>query len=143
MNRSHLIRRRSPRVETVRRRSILLGAVLTFLVSCGDGGAGPGDSPVYTVVAGACGRVVFVERIGVDLESALAVIEARNEEQFGAANVKLELNRLEVVDDRGVPPAADFFYVVVLDAHTEELLPSSSHVITTEGGLFRLEWCPD
>lgn len=148
MNRSRSIRRFLLRVAVIRRaaglcRPVALGAALALLASCGDDNVGPEDPLTYQVVTGACGKVVFIEKVGGDLESALAVVEARIGESHAAGDVKLELTRLEVADGRGASPAGEFYLVLVLDPDTEELLYSASDVVTTGGDLFRLQWCPD
>lgn len=124
-------------------RCLTFGVALALLGSCADGNVGPEDPPAYQVITGACGKVVFIEKVGEDLESALAVVEARIVESFSAGDVKLELDRLEVVDEQGASPAEEFYLVLVLDPNMEELLFSASDVVTTEGTLFRLQWCPD
>jgi hypothetical protein len=121
----------------------MLGAALMILVSCSENGVGPDKPLTYSIVAGACGEVIFAESIGVDSASAMAVIEARKAKQYGEGKVVLDLYPLEVVDEHGVPPQAAFYAVHVLDPDTEGLVHSVSEVVATGGDLFKLVWCPD
>lgn len=47
------------------------------------------------------------------------------------------------VDQDGAAPRAEFYAVRVLDTDTQLLAHSVAEVLTTEGDLFSLEWCPD
>jgi hypothetical protein len=121
----------------------MLGAALLVLVSCGENSVGPERRLTYRIVAGACGKVVFAESIGVDSASAIAVVEARKAKQYGEGKVLLDPFPLEVVDEHGAPPGPNFYALRVLDADTEVPVHSVSEVVTTDGDLFKLWWCPD
>lgn len=127
--------------RTIVRRMLLPGAVL---VSACDGGTiAPETAVTYSVRRGACGDVVFHEKIANDSAAALAVIEAHKIAYYGQGAVTLEIHRIEVADRNGNAPAARFYGVWVLNTRTMRLEHSLSEVITTDGELFRLHWCPD
>lgn len=98
---------------------------------------------MYRITEGACGDVVFAESIGADSASAFEVVEARKIEEYGAGEVRLEAYALEVVDEQGNVPAPRFYALRVLQAGTGVHVHSVFEVITTEGDLFHLRWCPD
>jgi hypothetical protein len=143
MTPSSPLRRHALRGDTIRRRVVVLGAALISLISCSESSVGPAEPLTYSIVAGAFGEVVFAESIGVDSASAMAVIEARKAKLFGEGKVTLGLFPLEVVDEHGTPPRADFYAVHVRDANTELLVHSVAEVVTTDGDLFKLLWPPD
>lgn len=138
LNRHHAVSR-----DTIGRHVAMLCASLVILASCNENGVGPEKPLAYSITKGACGEVVFAERIGVDSISAIMVIETRKSEQYGEGKVKLDPFSLEVVDNHGNAPEPDFYALRVLDATTGGLLHSVSEVITTDGDLFKLWWCPD
>ena len=117
-------------------------AVFTLLAACKDS-VSPDTALRYRIVAGACGSVVFGEKIGSDSASAVAVMEARATEKYGQRRVTIELFPLEVVDQHATPPQAAFYALEILDAGTGMPVHSVFEVITTTGDLFFLEWCPD
>lgn len=143
MSHSSLIRHQAVRRATIGHHVVTLCAALMILVSCNETGVGPEKPLTYLVTAGACGEVVFAERIGVDSVSAVAVIESRKAKQYGEGKVMLDAYPLEVVDKQGHPPQAKFYALRVQDAATGSLIHSVSDVITTDGDLFKLWWCPD
>ncbi|MFO8175805.1 MAG: hypothetical protein R6T96_16090 [Longimicrobiales bacterium] len=116
---------------------------MVILLSCTNEGVGPREPLTFVVTEGACGTVEFAERIGVDFASAMKVVEDRKAEQYGEGRVILDPRPLEVVDENGNPPEPDFFALWVLDADTGFLVHSVLEVITTDGDLFTLKWCPD
>ncbi|MDP2885370.1 MAG: hypothetical protein Q8P51_10160 [Ignavibacteria bacterium] len=127
-------------------------ATWVMLCSCGDSNIVEerDEQLSYRVAKGACGRVVFDERIGTGYTSAFKTIEERKVEAFEkycpeapCHRIRLEPFELEVVDEKGVAPAAKFFGLKVLDRETGSLLHSVSEVITTDGDLFQLQWCLD
>lgn len=111
------------------------------LTACSGTVSEPEQVLTYRVVEGACGVVGFVEKIGVDSASAVQVVEARELRRFG--EITIVAFPLEVVDDDGNPPEADFYGIRVLDPETETHVHSVSDVITSDGDLFNLWWCPD
>lgn len=124
--------------------SILLLSLGTALLStCDTSGAGPKEQDAYQITEGACGRVVFAESIGADSSSAAEVVEAQKIEEYGQDKITLEAYVLEVADDDGNVPEPEFYALRVLDAETGHLVHSVSEVITDEGDLFKLLWCPD
>lgn len=124
-------------------RTVLLCAGLAFLAACGEDRTGP-ETPSYRITDGpACGDVVFAESLGADSAAAFHAMQARKAEQFGEGEITLELHRLEVVDRRGNVPEPRFYAVFVLEAGSGSLMHSVAEVITTEGDLFHLFWCPD
>lgn len=124
-------------------RALVLCTGFLFLSACDGNRTGPGEPRVYRITDGACGDVVFVESLGVDSASAFDTVEARKTEEYGQGDIMLEAYALEVVDERGNVPEPDFYALRVLEAGTEMLVHSVSDVITTEGDLFGLRWCPD
>ena len=104
----------------------------------------------YRVVEGACGVIVFTEKVGVDFDSAFSVIEQRKTEQMRqwcpdapCFDIRLEPKELKVVDEYQIAPEPGFYMLLVIDKATGYSVHSPSEVITTEGDLFTLEWCPD
>ena len=104
---------------------------------------GLSESEAYQITEGACGEVVFVENLGPDLASAIEVLEERKIEQLGGGQLRLETYRLEVVDRNGNTPQEEFHAVRVLEGDTQFLAHSVVEVVTSDGDLFHLEWCPD
>ena len=132
--------------QSTQRRGFLRGIglmwSLALLVAACDG------SPVglvkpenYQITEGACGEVIFVNKLGPDLASAIGILEERKIEQFG--DVRLETYRLEVMDQNGDVPQKEFYAVRVLEGDTGSLAHSVVDVVTSDGDLFHLEWCPD
>lgn len=121
--------------------ALLLSFAVAILSACDSHSAE--ESLTYRVTDGACGDVVFVERIGIDSTSAFKTIEARKIDQYGRDDVRIEAYPLEVVDMDGNVPDPEFYGLRVLDVDTRTLLHSVSEVITSEGDLFNLMWCPD
>lgn len=114
-----------------------------IIAACTDDGVAPEEPITFLIVEGACGEVTFSESIGVDFAAALTVIEMRKVEQFGEDQAVLEPFLLQVVDEHGNPPEPDFYAIRVLDADTGHHVHSVTEVITTDGDLFILLWCPD
>ncbi len=115
---------------------------LVFLgAACHGSPVGLVEPESYQITEGACGEVVFVEKLGTDLASAVDILEGRKIEQFG--DVTLETYRLEVIDRSGNAPQKEFYAVRVLEGDSELLAHSVGDVVTSDGDLFRLEWCPD
>lgn len=132
----------APRAMTGLRAAPLCAAVV-LAAACTGVGVGPETPLSYRILEGACGDVLFVESIGTDSASALAEVEARKAEWFGDGEVVVAPYALEVVDEHGNPPSARFYALEVLDADTGTRLHSVSEVITTDGDLFHIDWCPD
>lgn len=130
------------RTLTCRSAAFCCGMVLV-LAGCDENPVGLAGHGIYQVTEGACGEVHFVENLGTDLATAIGVLEGREAERFGAGRVTLEAFRLQVVDQDGAVPRAEFYAVRVVDTDTQLLAHSVVEVVTTEGDLFRLEWCPD
>ena len=104
----------------------------------------------YTVIEGACGNIFYQEKIATNFETAYGEIEKRKTEYFSkhcpnapCHEIKLEYYQIEVVDENNIAPSEQFFAIQVLDKHTKMLLHSVSEVITNDGDLYRLTWCPD
>ncbi|MEX2471209.1 MAG: hypothetical protein WEA34_03460 [Gemmatimonadota bacterium] len=113
-----------------------------FLVAACDGSpVGLFKPEVYQITEGACGEVVFLENLGLDLASAIEILKERKIEQFG--DVALETYRLELMDQSGNTPQGVFHAVRVLEGDTPLLAHSVVDVVTSDGDLFHLEWCPD
>lgn len=119
------------------------GGIVLVLAGCDQDPVGPEGQATYQVTEGACGEVHFVEKLGTDLATAIGVLEGRKAEQFGVGQVTLETFRLQVADRDGAAPEAEFYAVRVVDTDTQLLAHSVVEVVTTEGDLFSLEWCPD
>lgn len=116
---------------------------LFILVGCDLAGASHQHAPTYRVTDGACGEIVFEEHLAADFDSAIQLIEAQKVEQYGRENVSLEVHELGVVDSNGETPGAEFYAVHVLSAESGTHLHSVSEVVSSNGDLFRLMWCPD
>lgn len=129
------------------------GLALLFCVNClfvascdliSSGSEAPSEEPkTYRVTEGACGAVVFVESIGSDSSSAAKTVEEQEFKRHGHNNVVLEAHSLEVVDKDGVAPEDEFYAIRVLNTETGLSVHSVSDVITSEGDLYNLLWCPD
>ena len=124
--------------------TILVPALaLLLLAGCDLAGGSSRNALVYRVTEGACGEIVFVEHLAADFDAALQLIEAQKVERYGRDNVALEVRELGVADANGQPPRATFFAVHVLSADSGTHLHSVSEVISSDGDLFNLLWCPD
>ncbi len=123
--------------------TLLLCLGIVPLSACDAHGTASDEPLTYRVTEGACGDVVFVERIGSDATSAFETIEAQKVDQWGRDNVRIEAYALDVVDADGNVPTRSFYALRVLNADTGTHLHSVSEVITSDGDLFRLMWCPD
>jgi hypothetical protein len=101
------------------------------------------EQPIsYQITDGACGEVIFEENIGTDSLSAVETIRQRKVEFFGHSNFMIESTQLKVKDQNGNVPEEKFFGLHILDEDSLHL-HSVSEVITNEGDLFNLSWCPD
>lgn len=101
------------------------------------------ESLIYQVTNGACGEIVFVEKVGVDFSSAFGIVEARKLEVYGRDELTLKAYALKVIANDGSVPDMEFYAIRVLSAQTGTHLHSVSEVITSRGDLFKLVWCPD
>ena len=124
-------------------RAFVLCTGLVFLTACDGSRTGPEASGAYRITDGACGVVVFVENLGADSATAVEMVEARKANAYGQGEIVLEAHALEVVDEHGTVPEPDFYALRVLEAGTGVLVHSVTDVITTDGDLFGLQWCPD
>jgi len=103
----------------------------------------PTEQPIsYQITDGACGEVIFEENIGTDSLSAVETIRQRQVEFFDHSNFMIESTQLKVQDGNGKVPEEKFFALHILDEDSLHL-HSVSEVITNEGDLFNLSWCPD
>lgn len=101
------------------------------------------EQPIsYQITDGACGEVIFEETIGTDSLSAVEIIRQRKIEFFDHSNFMIESTQLRVEDENGNVPEEKFFALHILDEDSLHL-HSVSEVITNEGDLFNLSWCPD
>ncbi|MEX0660232.1 MAG: hypothetical protein WD381_04395 [Balneolaceae bacterium] len=101
------------------------------------------EQPIsYQITEGACGEVTFEENIGPDSLSAVETIRKRKVEFFGHSNFMIESTQLKVEDENGIVPEEEFFALHILDEDSLHL-HSVSEVITNEGDLYNLSWCPD
>ena len=127
---------------------ILLGLAWFVFVIYGCSGVTGEEEPAaeepatYRITEGACGRVVFEERIGTDSTSAVTTVRQRKIEWFGHTNFTIESTRLEVEDMDGTIPEEKFYGLHILDEDSLHL-HSVSEVITDTGDLYLLKWCPD
>jgi|AntRauTorcE11897_2_1112592.scaffolds.fasta_scaffold00136_11 hypothetical protein len=96
----------------------------------------------YQITEGACGKVIFEERIGIDSVSAIEIIRERKVDFFGHSNFLIESTQLKVEDINGSAPEEKFFALYMLDEDSL-LLHSVSEVITNKGNLYNLSWCQD
>lgn len=96
----------------------------------------------YQIIDGACGEVIFEENIGTDSLSAVESIRQRKVEFFGHNNFMIESTQLKVKDEKEIVPEEKFFALHILNEDSLHL-HSVSEVITNEGDLFNLRWCPD
>lgn len=108
------------------------------------------NQTTYTVIEGACGNIFYQEKIATNFETAYNEIEKRKTKYFSTHcpnvpchEVKLEYYQIAVVDENSIAPSEQFFAIQVLDKHTKMLLHSVSEVITNNGNLYTLTWCPD
>ena len=124
--------------------AILLPALaLVLFAGCDLAGGSQRSALAYRITDGACGEIVFVENLADDFDSAFQMIEAQKVEEYGRENVTLEVRELGVVDSQGETPRAEFYAVHVLSADNGTHLHSVSEVISSDGDLFHLVWCPD
>lgn len=101
------------------------------------------EQPIsYQITDGACGEVIFEENIGTDSLSAVETIRQRKIEFLGHNNFMIESTQLRVEDENGIVPNEEFFALHILDEDSLHL-HSVSEVITNEGDLYNLSWCPD
>mgnify|MGYP006283915879 CR=1 FL=1 len=123
--------------------TIVFRIIVVLLCACDHDPNSPEAEWAYQVTSGACGHLVYAEKLGPDSASALGVVEARKIEAYGEGGFALEPCRLQVVDRYGEIPQERFYAIRVLDAETGTHLHSVSEVIATDGDLFTLAWCPD
>ena len=101
------------------------------------------EQPIsYQVTDGACGEVIYEENIGTDSLSAVETVRQRKVEIFGHGNFMIESTQLKVEDEKGNVPEEKFFALHILDEDSLHL-HSVSEIITNEGDLYSLSWCPD
>src|SRR5262245_55085594 len=100
------------------------------------------EQPPLRILKGACGTLGYVAKLGGDYESALAAVQARNYRKLdcGARGAPCRFEPYEIT----VTPEQDvqFFALRVLDSNGM-LVHSVSQVLTTDGQLFVIHWCPD
>ena len=123
--------------------ALLLCVSCFVFVSCGIVGSRSEEPQTYRVTEGACGEAVFVESVGSDSTSAFEAVEKREYEEYGQDEVMLEAYSLKVVDEDGTVPEEEFYGIRALNRETGISLHSVSDVITSEGDLYNLRWCPD
>ena len=121
----------------------VLAVAVALAGACNRGVTEEEDLSRYRVTAGACGKLFFSEHLAVDSASALAVVAARKDVQYGAGTTVLEPFALGVVDKAGSVPADRFYGIKVKDAQSGMHLHSVVEVISTIGDLYLLSWCPD
>jgi hypothetical protein len=128
--------------------------ILSLIVGCKN------DEPIlnesnknqtqYRITQGACGSVIYQEKIGTNFESAYNELEKRETEYFSkycpdepCYDVELDYYQIKVVDENNIIPREQFFAIRVLNKHTNMLLHSVSEVITNNGNLYKISWCLD
>jgi len=120
---------------------IIFGGIFSCSENAGE--AITSEQPVsYHITDGACGEIIFEESIGTDSLSAVKTIKQRKAENLGHYSFTIKATSLEIEDKNGNVPEEKFFALHVLDGDSLHL-HSVSEVITSEGDLFKLSWCPD
>ena len=104
----------------------------------------------FKIESGACGSIIFSEKIGNNYLSAYKELEDRKLYEFNkncpnvpCNEIQFESYKIEVVDKNNKTPNEEFYAIRVIDKQTKLLLHSVSEVITTNGNFFRICWCPD
>jgi len=123
--------------------TVLLSIIVVVLCACEQNLNSPEAEWAYQVTSGACGHLMFAEKLGPDSASAWETVKARKIEAYGEGGLALETYLLQVIDQDGEVPQERFYAIRVLDAETGTHLHSVSEVIATNGDLFTLDWCPD
>ena len=108
------------------------------------------SSTEYKIIQGACGTVVYWEKLGSDFQTAFHELERRKIEQYSrycpdapCYEITLESYKIDVADENNVTPTEEFFAIRVLDKNTNMLVQSVSDAITSNGNLYKISWCPD
>ncbi len=96
------------------------------------------DSSPIRVVEGACGTLSFVSSVGHDYNSALQAMQARLQCNVRSGPCKIEPFEIEVA-----PVQPTHFYALKVVNARGMLEYGVSNVITTDGRLFTILWCPD
>ena len=104
----------------------------------------------YKITNGACGSVIYQEKIGINFETAYNVLEKQKTEEFSkycpdapCYEIELDYYKIDVVDENNITPSEQFYAIQVLDKSTKMLVHSVSEVITDRGNLYKISWCPD
>lgn len=106
-----------------------------------SGSTEPNVDARYEIVHGVCGTLTYQGRIGIDDEMALRVLEAQKREQY--TGVELDVFEITVVDENGDVPNPSFYAVRVVDRSSGHIVHGLHEVITSNGALYHIQWCPD
>ena len=127
---------------------VFLYAFSTFFIACNkktkddDFNLTKGQS--FKIIYGACGSIVYAEKIGSDIESALDyVIKLREPMVIAEPWVKeyyIEKKLMTIdfnYDDR------EFYSIGFIDKDKNFHIFSLTDVIDSDGNYFYIHWCPD
>ena len=104
----------------------------------------------YKITQGACGSVVYREALAANFEAAFDSLQTMKAQEYSkycpaapCYEIALEYYEIGVLDEDSVTPSEQFFAIRVLDKKTQMQVQSVSDVITSNGNLYAIHWCPD
>lgn len=104
----------------------------------------------YEIVSGACGTVELQERISLNLLGSVKILEDKWSEYYSSGcpdefckEISIELSEIEVTDSENIPPSLPFYAVRVIDNSNGLIVHGVSEVVTFNGYLYQINWCPD
>ena len=121
----------------------VLAVLCAFVPSSG---AEKADAVIsFQVTTGACGSVTFVRKVANDYDSAISEMQRSlsisnpPEQCTVKAGCRLEPFEIGVAGS----PGRRFYALRVVDTQTGRQAHGVSQVVTSDGQLFNLRWCPD
>lgn len=101
----------------------------------------------YEILSGACGTIIFIDKIGNDLDTSLDSLKVLRENfliggcpdnpchTYYIEKIDFEVNF--DIDNR------EFYGIKFIDSTSNSLIFAMHDVIDTKGNLYFIEWCPD
>ena len=102
-------------------------------------------TPSFRATSGVCGRVFFVKKIAADYQSAMLEMQRGVSASdprspcAGKAGCRLESFEIGVEGN----PGTHFYALKLVDTQTGKQAAGVGQVISSDGRLFGIHWCPD
>ena len=96
----------------------------------------------YKITNGACGKLVYVRKVAPTYDEAVAILKTAKEKQW-RKTLNVVPNELTIEKSDKVAPTTKFFALEFITQKGNETIHSWSEVVSTDGELYQLDWCPD